>query len=107
MPVTGVALKIMQLYRCVEVEGRFWLAADMRLECYTPQWVGFAIYGAVCGLVYIVGFPLVILMILCRNRRVLFDEKFPATRAKYGFLYEVCRSCLGRAQLSLICVGRC
>ena len=79
----------MQLYRCIEVEGRYWLGADMRLECYTPQWAGYAVYGIVCGLLYIVGFPLGVFVILCRNRQSLFDDKVPLTRVKYGFLYEV------------------
>ena len=81
---SGVALKIMQLYRCVE--GRYWLGVDMRLECYTAEWFAFAIYGAVCGVVFIVGFPLGVLVILCRHKR---DLETPEIKLKYGFLYEV------------------
>ena len=36
----GVSLKIMRLFRCVEIEGVAWLAADMRLQCYTAEWTG-------------------------------------------------------------------
>ena len=37
---SGVALKIMRLFRCNYIEGQYWLAADMRLECYNSQWAG-------------------------------------------------------------------
>ena len=39
--LAGVSLKIMRLFRCVEIDGVFWLAADMRLQCYTGQWTGY------------------------------------------------------------------
>ena len=38
----GTALKLIRIFRCVEYEGHHWLAADMRLECYTSQWAGYA-----------------------------------------------------------------
>ena len=40
MSTAGVSLKIMRLFRCEAIEGTFWLAADMRLQCYTSEWVG-------------------------------------------------------------------
>ena len=40
-PMAGVALKIMQMFRCLEVDGVYWLQADMRLQCYTSQWAGY------------------------------------------------------------------
>ena len=36
----GVALKIMRMFHCVDVEGVSWLAADMRLRCYDAEWWG-------------------------------------------------------------------
>ena len=39
---TGVALKIMRMFRCTHVEGKYWLAADMRLQCFTGEWAGYA-----------------------------------------------------------------
>ena len=53
----------------------------------------YAFYALVFGVVYVVGFPLGIFIILFKNRRSLFgtegDGKVAATTAKYGFLYEV------------------
>ena len=37
---SGVSLKIMRLFRCESIEGTAWLAADMRLQCYTGEWFG-------------------------------------------------------------------
>ena len=89
----GVALKIMRMYRCTLIEGRYWLAADMRLECFNGEWAGYAFYALVIGLVYIAGLPLTVLFILYRRRHKLFGEPndpyVAATRDTYGFLYEV------------------
>ena len=38
---TGVSLKVMRMFKCRLIEGRYWLEADMRLECYTGQWAGY------------------------------------------------------------------
>ena len=37
---TGVALKVMRMFKCRMIEGQYWLEADMRLECYTGEWAG-------------------------------------------------------------------
>ena len=37
----GVALNVMRMFHCVAVEGTSYLAADMRLECYTSTWAGY------------------------------------------------------------------
>ena len=128
--VPGVALKIMRVFRCETIEGKDWLAADMRLRCYDAQWAGYGIiavcaalessaffrrqhgawcpcalryafYALVCGIVYVVGFPLSVFVILYRRRRSLFHSSSSAgnsdavddTLAKYGFLYEVGPQC--------------
>ena len=39
----GVALKIMLMFNCVDIEGTMWLVADMRQQCYTPEWFGYAV----------------------------------------------------------------
>ena len=111
----------MRMFRCVEIEGTSWLVADMRLQCYTSEWTGcvvgapccaspdahclltcacfvvmsdrYALYALACGIVYVVGFPLSVFVLLFRRRQKLFgydtDPVVATTRAKYGFLYEV------------------
>ncbi len=37
--LTSVSVKIFRLFKCVRVDGTYYLVADMRLECYTSTWV--------------------------------------------------------------------
>ena len=89
---SGIALKILRIFRCVEVEGRYWLAADMRLECYTSRWAGYAFYALLWGVLYVLGFPVVVFTLLYRKRSSLFgntvDPVSKAVRSRYGFLYD-------------------
>ena len=52
----------------------------------------YAVYALICGVVFTVGFPLSISMLLFHRRHKLFgdatDPFVATTRAKYGFLYE-------------------
>ena len=88
---SGVSLKIMRVFRCIYIDGTSWLAADMRLQCYTTEWAGYAVYALLCGVVYVVGFPLGVFVILYRRRHKLFgsdnDPFVATTKLKYGFLY--------------------
>ena len=49
----SVSIKILRLYNCVKVDSAYWLVADMRLQCYTPEWTGYA----PC---FLVGFPFLV-----------------------------------------------
>ena len=53
----------------------------------------YAVYALLCGAVYVVGFPVGILVLLYRRRHKLFgsdtDPFVATTRSTYGFLYEV------------------
>jgi hypothetical protein len=88
----GVSLKVLRLFKCRNIEGEWWLAADMRLRCYDGRWAGFALYGLVMAVLYIVGLPAAVLWILWRRRHKLFgsltDPFVASTRASLGFLYE-------------------
>jgi hypothetical protein len=83
-----VSLKIMRLFKCRAVEGVSWLAADMRLQCYTGEWAGYAVYAFVMAAVYVVGLPLALLALLFRNRNRLFGDESAQFRDTYGFIYE-------------------
>ena len=69
----GIALKILQAFKCQEIDGVSWLVADMRLQCYTAQWAGIAAYAGVYGLTYVVGLPLYIACKLFKKRHLLFQ----------------------------------
>lgn len=49
------SVKIAKLFRCVEVDGAYWLYADMRLQCYDSRWAGYALYGAVMAVLFTAG----------------------------------------------------
>jgi hypothetical protein len=90
----GVSLKVLRLFKCREIEGEWWLAADMRLRCYDGRWgaSGFALYALVVAVVYVAGLPAAVLWILWRRRHKLFgsptDPFVASTRgATFGFLY--------------------
>ena len=38
----GVSLKILRTFKCLEVEGVWYLEVDMRLQCYEGDWYGYA-----------------------------------------------------------------
>jgi hypothetical protein len=82
---------VLRLFKCRNIEGEWWLVADMRLRCYDGRWAGFAIYGLIMAVVYIVGLPAAVLWILWRRRHKLFgsstDPFVASTRATFGFLY--------------------
>ena len=81
----GVSLKILRTFKCIEVEGDWFLEADMRVTCYDKQWMGFALYAAIMGLLFTFGMPATIFYVLWRRRSRLSD---PQVEASWGFLYE-------------------
>jgi hypothetical protein len=88
----GVSLKVLRLFKCRHIEVEWWLAADMRLRCYDGRWAGFALYGLIMAVLYVVGLPAAVLWILWRRRHKLFGSPtvpfVASTRATFGFLYE-------------------
>ncbi len=86
----SVSIKIFRLFRCIEVDGAYWLAVDMRLQCYTREWVVYALYGAVMMVIYILGLPFTIQVILTKHYATLFGPNSEATMRRFGFLYVPC-----------------
>jgi hypothetical protein len=94
----GVSLTLLRMFKCRFVDGRYWLAADMRLECFTSEWAGFAVYALVMCVVYVVGLPVMLTWLLWRRRHHLYTgivhrgvtahpEKVAFAQSMYGFLY--------------------
>jgi hypothetical protein len=84
----GVTLKLLRVFKCQTVEGVPYLAVDLRLQCYTAQWAGIAIYAAVMLIVYTIGLPVAVFLVLWHRRHKLFGPVSARTRASWGFLYE-------------------
>ena len=84
----SVSIKIFRLFNCVSVAGQHYLVEDMRLLCYTQEWWGYAIYGIVMIILYVVGLPAATLYLLFVRRRALFGPGSEENMRKYGFLYD-------------------
>ena len=80
----GVCVKLLRTYKCLEVDGVWYLQADMRLQCYNSEWVGVALYAAIMVALYTVGFPLLLSLMLWRRRKSLESKE---TKEQLGFLY--------------------
>lgn len=92
----GIALKTMKIAKCINVDGEWYLVADMRLRCFDDTWWSYALYALFMGLVFVVGFPAAIFVILFRHRHQLEDkdvmERWGWLYASYGrraYLWEV------------------
>ena len=84
----SVSTKILRLYNCRLVEGEYWLVADMRLQCFSAEWLAYAVYGAVMCVLYVGGLPCGILYVLFKRRKTLFGPGSETTMRTYGFLYD-------------------
>lgn len=81
----GVSLKLMRVFKCLNVEDDWFLEADMRLQCFTPEWTLVALVAIVTICAYTVGLPIGIAVWL-RSRRTTLEA--PNTKKELGFLYE-------------------
>jgi hypothetical protein len=85
----------------------------MRLQCYRGDWYGYALYALIIIVVYILGLPVAVFVLLFRHRHQLFPSKAPGAGAgdvgvaeKYGFLYQVRGWCVVDAWL-VVSGGEC
>jgi hypothetical protein len=82
-----VSVKIMETFACHTVEGDRYLRADYALSCDDHQWKKWAIYASVWVLLFVIGFPLFLLVRLLRMRADLRDGKAEeANQFALGFL---------------------
>jgi hypothetical protein len=82
-----VSVKIMETFACHAVEGERYLRADYALSCDDHQWQKWAIYAAVWVLLFVIGFPLFLLVRLLRMRADLRSGKAEeASQFSLGFL---------------------
>lgn len=80
----GVSVTLFRTFHCVDIEGVPFLVADMREQCGTALWTGYAVWSAAFIALYTIGLPVGIFVTLYRSRHTLNDE---ATVAKLGYLY--------------------
>lgn len=71
----GMSQVAVKVFKCVDVEGVFYLEADMRIECFTPAWSGAAVLAVVVVGALTIGLPVVLFVLLFRKRQVLDDPE--------------------------------
>ena len=54
---TGVATKMLRLFKCQSVQSVWFLTADYRLQCFDAQWYFHAAFAGIAILVFIIAFP--------------------------------------------------
>ena len=82
----SVCNTILQLYKCEEIEGTYYLTEDLSLECYDDMWNKYAIGGVFMMCVYILGIPL----FFYRKLKSLHKQELLGKKEyvyKYGFMY--------------------
>jgi hypothetical protein len=64
-----MSTEIIKVFSCTEISGKFYLRADFSRECYMPEWKANAAYAGILVVVFVVGFPLLVLTKLWSYRR--------------------------------------
>ena len=68
------------------MDGRYFLKTNYDIECYTSDHKHWLLtYGLSTVVVIVIGYPLMLVAVLCKNRKRLNEEDI---RVKYGFIYE-------------------
>jgi len=80
-----LSLKVFSVFQCRQVDDRYYLLVDMRKECYVGEWLHrYLPVSLALIIVVVIGFPLAILVLLVRKRKVLHKTRSLLT---FGFLY--------------------
>jgi hypothetical protein len=78
----GLSTKIFQMWKCQTIEGieKALLVQDFSVTCHEGEHVGYTLLAVTFLFVYVLGIPLIMFMLLWRNRIHLFDEDSPKHR---------------------------
>ena len=70
---TGIATRIFRLYKCRTIQGSKYLTADYTIKCTGVEYENFALVGAVCIVVFVIGIPGSQAVLLYYNRHHLHE----------------------------------
>jgi hypothetical protein len=77
----GLATRLFTLFNCTSLDdvdgGKLFLEVDWSIECGVGKHAAMTVLGVAFMLLYIVGIPLLVLVLLFRNRRALHDASHP------------------------------
>jgi hypothetical protein len=93
---TGVSTKMFRLFKCREIMGTWYLTADYRVVCEGEEYTSHVVMAVIGMLVYTLGIPCFIFVVLFRNRKYLHksrcheDEMYKHVKVKkeYGSIYS-------------------
>jgi len=74
---TSVSTSIFRLFDCQEVQGAWYLSADFTVKCFEAEWRAYVAIGVLGIVVYTIGIPLVLFVLLRRNRAHLYADGCP------------------------------
>ena len=75
----GLTTKIFTIFKCKKIEGipGWWLVQDYNQQCYEGEHVTYMIVGSIFFCLYVLGIPLVMFLLLQRNKKALYDVSHP------------------------------
>ena len=68
MSYLPVSSAVLEFFRCTEVADRYYITADMSLECYTLQWNATLALAVIAIVVYSLGIPIFVFLVLRQMR---------------------------------------
>ena len=77
----GICNSILKIFKCRQVDDKWYLDADLTRECFTSEWNPYAITAAIFFIIYTIGIPLFFYRIL----NIIMLKFFVKKVAKYGF----------------------
>lgn len=81
----GVCTKTLSYFLCLQNDDKYFLYADVNVQCYDATWDSYLGWAIVCVFMYPVGIPLGFLGVLLYYRK-RFSE--PGVKLQTGFLYD-------------------
>ena len=97
---TSVSTSIFRLFDCQEVQGSWYLSADFTMKCFGPEWNSLMAVAVLGVIVYTIGIPFVLFVLLRRSRHHLYADECPRgelsrhaiVKKKLGAVYKDCES---------------
>ena len=90
----GLSTKIFRLFKCKEVQERFYLVADYSVECYVGTWWNYGGVAILCMIIYVIGIPGIQFYVLWQNRHHLHEtsaldqQSHRLVKKQFGSLYD-------------------
>eukprot|EP00656_Telonema_subtile_P030290 TRINITY_DN3328_c0_g1_i1.p1 TRINITY_DN3328_c0_g1~~TRINITY_DN3328_c0_g1_i1.p1 ORF type:complete len:1302 (-),score=326.55 TRINITY_DN3328_c0_g1_i1:597-4502(-) len=91
----ATALAAMQVFECRNIEGEYYKTSDISTICFDSGWVEDATLASLVILVFVVGYPVFLLLALTRNRHLLyvrvadaFTDEVNKFRLRYSWIFD-------------------